>query len=104
MIYSKYIINEGDTLQSISQNVLGDATKWYDLAEYNNLVYPYISNISSERVYGPGDTLIIPVANNQNYDITIDKLSYEQKHDLESFVCTHRRIPPILSIRQKPLV
>lgn len=39
MIYSKYVINEGDTLQSISQNVLGDATKWYDLAEYNNLAY-----------------------------------------------------------------
>ena len=86
MIYNRYVINGGDTLQSISQNVLGDATKWYDLAEYNNLVYPYISNTSSERVYGPGDTLIIPDANNQNYDITLDKLSYEQKHDLEAFV------------------
>lgn len=86
MRYSKYTINDGDTLQSIAQNVLNDADKWYDIAEYNKLKYPYISDRTTRGVLSPGDTLVIPIANNPDYNPTLDTLSYSQKKDLESYV------------------
>ena len=86
MIYSKYIISDGDTLQSISQSVLGDANKWYDIATYNNLVYPYISDVLSDNVVNVGDTIIIPITNDENYNMSADSLSDVQKNNLSSFV------------------
>jgi nucleoid-associated protein YgaU len=36
-----YVIHMGDTLQSIAQKILGDASLWIDIAQANNLVYPF---------------------------------------------------------------
>lgn len=86
MIYSKYVISDGDTLQSIAQSVLGDASQWYDIATYNNLVYPYISSLSSDSVVSVGDTIIIPKSSDNNYDMSADSLSESQKNSLSAFV------------------
>ncbi len=86
MIYSKYVISDGDTLQSIAQSVLGDASQWYDIATYNKLVYPYISGLSSDSVVSIGDTIIIPKSSDNNYDMSADSLSESQKNSLSAFV------------------
>lgn len=86
MIYSKYYISDGDTLQSIAQIVLGNANKWYDIATYNNLVYPYISEIPQDNVATIGDTIIIPISNDTNYDMSTDSLSDTQKSNLSAYV------------------
>lgn len=38
-------IVQGDSLQSIARNRLGEASRWEELAILNNLRYPYISNL-----------------------------------------------------------
>lgn len=86
MIYSKYYISDGDTLQSIAQMVLGNANQWYDIATYNNLVYPYISEIPQDNVATIGDTIIIPISNDTNYDMSADSLSDTQKSNLSAYV------------------
>lgn len=86
MIYSKYYISDGDTLQSIAQIVLGNANQWYDIATYNNLVYPYISEIQQDNVATIGDTIIIPISNDANYDMSADSLSDTQKSNLSAYV------------------
>lgn len=42
--FRSYIIKAGDTPQSIAQNELGDAARWLDITELNDLSYPYISD------------------------------------------------------------
>lgn len=37
-----YTIRQGDTLQGIAQAMVGDPAKWYEIAIYNKLTYPYI--------------------------------------------------------------
>lgn len=86
MIYSKYTITEGDTLQSIAQYILNDASKWYDIASYNKLVYPYIGDYSDTGVMSVGDTIIIPISTDDNYSISSDTLSDTQKNNLAGYV------------------
>lgn len=43
-----YTVQQNDSLQSIAQNVLGDASQWLDIAFINNLRYPFISSDSSD--------------------------------------------------------
>jgi trimeric autotransporter adhesin len=59
-----YTVQGGDTLQSIAQQIWGDANFWYLLADANGM------DLSTNLV--AGQTLIIPnkVANNQNNDGT----------------------------------
>lgn len=65
MRYRVYIIKQGDTLQSIAQEVSGNMSNWVDIAKYNNLKYPYIVATPEEKTingttYCYGDELIIP--------------------------------------------
>ena len=43
-LFTNYKIKQGDTLQSISQQMLGDVTLWSDIASLNQLRFPYISD------------------------------------------------------------
>lgn len=63
--YKKYEIRQGDTIQMIAQQELGDMSQWPFLASVNNLKWPYIVGTEAEKspnanvaVYG--DTLVIP--------------------------------------------
>lgn len=89
MIYKKYAIKQGDTIQSIVQSVLGDASSWYDIANYNNLKYPYINrlddpNYNINNVAQVGDNILIPVPNGNEYSIDTDTLTSEQKQRITS--------------------
>ena len=53
----------GDTLQRVAARELGNADRWPDLANINNLLPPYITDdasIASDRVLLSGATLIVP--------------------------------------------
>lgn len=65
--FSRHIVSYGDTIQTITQKYLGDMHRWGEIAEFNNLRYPYITESLEERNERPdnlvtiGDTLLIPV-------------------------------------------
>ena len=88
MIYKKYVISQGDTLQSIVQGILGDASQWYDIATYNSLIYPYINRLevpeyNIEGVAQVGDTILIPIPEgNSSYSIDEDTLTPQQKNSI----------------------
>jgi len=53
----------GDTLQKIAQRELGDASKWIDIANINQLKPPYLTGdpiVSNANVLLYGDSLTIP--------------------------------------------
>lgn len=60
-----YTICHGDTIQSVSQKVTGDASMWHEIADFNKLDYPFISNNLSgcegRNVKTIGDTIKVPV-------------------------------------------
>ncbi len=70
--YYKHIISYGETLQSIAQDVLNDPTKWYEIALFNDLTYPFIAaHEDDEIVVGVkliGDEILIPV--DESYETT----------------------------------
>lgn len=62
--YTNYTVTQGDTLQLIAQKVLGDASLWTDIARFNKLKYPYITQdpqdkVTNKRVACVGDTIVI---------------------------------------------
>lgn len=62
--FIKHIIVQGETLQSVAQDELGDYSQWYSIAQLNNLKYPYIVDTVAEKLAGTnvltfGDTLMI---------------------------------------------
>ena len=53
----------GDTLQRVAARELGNADRWPDLANINNLLPPYITDdasIASSRVLLSGSTIVVP--------------------------------------------
>lgn len=63
MRFKKYTIKQGDTLQLIAQNELGDLSRWPELASYNSLSYPYIVDSGSRdsRIRSAGEEITIPL-------------------------------------------
>ena len=57
--YKKHVITVDDTLQTIAEQELGDATQWYTLAQANNLQYPYIVNSSQDKLANVGHLVSI---------------------------------------------
>lgn len=64
--YKKHTIRQGDTLQSIAQLTMGSVDRWIEIAQYNNLRYPYIVSdpnhklTNVEHLVTWGDQIIIP--------------------------------------------
>lgn len=90
MIYKKYVIQEGDTLQSISQVLTGDASNWYTIAQYNSLEYPYINRLNDLKynvsgVAQPGDILTIPVSSSDT-EIDEGKINKEQRNKITELI------------------
>ena len=58
----KYTILQGDTIHSISQNVLGSTDFWIDIVELNGLNYPFIMDSIPEEYTGnirvPGGIIV----------------------------------------------
>lgn len=53
----------GDTLQRVAAREMGDASRWFELADINGLIPPYITDdpeLVSAGVMLSGDTLLVP--------------------------------------------
>lgn len=63
--FKKHVVSYGDTIQAIAQLELGDMNQWVNVAQFNDLKYPYIVNTVEEKMTNPdhlvtvGDTLLI---------------------------------------------
>src|SRR4029077_14589788 len=55
-----YTIKDGDTIESIALGTLGSTDRWKAIAEYNGLLYPYITSENLERTLAPGNKIAIP--------------------------------------------
>jgi hypothetical protein len=62
------IIKSGDTLESIALATLGSTDYWKAIAEFNNLVYPFITDIfpQPEKTLSTGQQIAIPIINSGN--------------------------------------
>ncbi len=65
-----YTIKYGDTLRMIAQRELGDAELWTNIADLNNLSYPYISATPGTGVVTAGDVINLPIVQ----DLTITQI------------------------------
>lgn len=53
----------GETIQKFAARVMGDAAKWVEIANLNNLMPPYLAaEPNSDRVAAYGDMLMVPAA------------------------------------------
>jgi phage baseplate assembly protein W len=86
--FVQHIVKDGDTLQGIAQQRLGDMTQWVALAEFNGLRYPYIVDTVEEKMENPdhlatiGDTILIKVANDTESNL-IQELKRSTEYDQE---------------------
>lgn len=55
-------INFGDSLRSIALRELGDAARWTELAQVNELRPPYISDQTGPGILSFGDKIMVPAA------------------------------------------
>lgn len=88
--YKKYAIRQGDTLQSIAQNLLGDISQWTYLADYNSLSYPYINRLGDPTykvsgVLQVGDDLVVPMPDSTPQE-QIGLLNNSQKELVTEYV------------------
>lgn len=92
MRYRTYDIKQGDTLQRIAQEVLGDMSMWQSIAQYNNLKYPYVvdditnyDNLGNNKHLAyVGDSIIIPLLGNSD-DISQLALRKQDKDVIISY-------------------
>lgn len=50
----------GESLQQFAARVMGDASRWVDIANINGLAHPYVAEQASERVAAYGSFLMVP--------------------------------------------
>lgn len=78
--YKKHKVRQFDTMQAVAQLETNDVNNWIRIADYNDLVYPYIvdtveeKNKNIEHLVTVGDTIIIPIEEDL-LDIDVYKLS-----------------------------
>lgn len=70
--YSTHTIEKPETLQDIAVQQLGDISRWVELKDLNDLVYPYIVPTNEQKAANPehlmtwGDVLKLPTTNSIN--------------------------------------
>ena len=55
-----YTVTAGDSLPSIASNQLGDATRWWEIAQLNKLQAPYISDLALPMTVAVGVCILLP--------------------------------------------
>lgn len=58
--YKNYVIRQSDTLETIAQRQLGDASAWPSLISLNKLRYPYISDDIKDQYGTPHAEVMLP--------------------------------------------
>ncbi len=54
------VVQGGENIAAIAGRYLGDARRWRELAAFNQLRFPYISDAGLPNTLRPGDTILIP--------------------------------------------
>ncbi|AMO26002.1 baseplate protein W [Bacillus phage Thurquoise] len=73
--FKRRIIADGDTMQAIAQQELGDVNRWVELARFNDLRHPYIVDTVAEKLQNPshlvtiGDTILIEISENSQAEL-----------------------------------
>lgn len=73
--FKKHIVSQGDTIQGIAQSELGDMNRWMELAQFNNLRYPYIVDTVEEKMKNPsrlvtiGDTILVKAVEDEQSNL-----------------------------------
>jgi hypothetical protein len=86
-----HIISQGETMQSIAQDELGDMTLWVTIAQFNNLKYPYIVATVSDKLADldhlvtVGDTIYIKVTDDTQATL-IQSLSTISSYDKDALM------------------
>lgn len=87
--FAQHIIKDGDTLQGIAQQRLGDMTQWQDIARFNSLQYPYIVDTVEEKMGNPdhlltiGDILLVKLSDDDVQANLIQQLKRTTEYDQE---------------------
>lgn len=85
--YKTHVIRANETLQDIATQQLGDVTRWYELVNLNDLVYPYIVKTNKERLINIdhlltiGDKIKLPEENSID-QMDIDQYSKKETNDV----------------------
>lgn len=86
--YLKHTIKQGENLQIIANKLLGDITKWIDIATLNDLQYPYIVATNQEKLTNLnhlvtyGDQINLPNQLNQVSDLNYDTFNPVEAKDI----------------------
>jgi phage baseplate assembly protein W len=86
--FVQHIVRYGDTIQGIAQQQLGDMSLWVELAQFNNLRYPYIVDTVEEKMENPdhlvtiGDTLLVKISEDVQSNL-IQELRRTNEYDRE---------------------
>lgn len=69
----RHQLKDSDTVEHLANEYLGDAERWREIVDYNNLIYPYLSSNPEDkyRVYADGFVRVTRTAKTQ--PLTIQK-------------------------------
>lgn len=70
--FTVYTVKATDTIQSIAASQMKDGALWYDIAIFNGLKAPYISETAITETVSPGDKIKIPTIGFQSKPQKID--------------------------------
>lgn len=68
-VYRTHVITKPETVQAIATQQLGDVTRWEEIVQLNDLVYPYIVGTNTDKMSNPlhlltyGDKIYLPEKN-----------------------------------------
>jgi phage baseplate assembly protein W len=68
-----HVLSDTDTLQNLSLQYYGDMSRWTDIADYNNLAYPYVLKDKAELVEFYASGYVTIVRADYSSDVTIKK-------------------------------
>ena len=79
-VVSTITVRNNDTLMAIAARALGDYTQWQTIAQINNLIPPYIAQVSGPGIAGWGQRIYLPTSSfsaTTASDTTVTPAAYE---------------------------
>jgi len=82
--YRHVEIRWGESLQQLAARELGDASLWIAIADLNDLVHPYTSELGGDKVAAYGQAIMVPSAQEQASASTDPDLVFERDVQLSA--------------------
>jgi hypothetical protein len=77
-------VRVGETIRDIAQRTTGNRGRWHDLALLNDLRAPYVANVASINVLGPGDVILYPVDDSSGVEASTINLGDKSTQDINN--------------------